>query len=222
MSDVTHETETPQPPEQDNNGGRRLGLFLGGMTLLGVALALILFGGDLFGGEAEPTSLGSEAAAPAFELQTPVVAEIGSDLGNMQIGEMAPDFGLNTLAGEAVKLSDFRGRPVILNFWATWCAPCRLEMPELQDAYEAEQENGLVILALNREEAPEVVEEYFVQEMGLTFTPLLDETGAVANNYGVFNMPTTYFVNGDGEVTVIHRGPMTRELIDEYLAETVQ
>lgn len=216
MSDVTQEPET-QPVEPTS--GRNLFIFMGGMTFLGVALALILFGGELFGSlQTEPAAV---AESPSFELQTPVVAGIETGLGNVQIGEIAPDFGLATLDGEGVKLSDYKGQPVILNFWATWCAPCRVEMPELEDAYQANKDDGLVILALNREEAPEVVQEYFVDEMGLSFTALLDETGAVAESYGVFNMPTTYFVNPEGEVTVIHRGPMNRELIEEYLAQTV-
>lgn len=219
MSDATQEPDT-QPVE--STSGWNLAIFMGGMTLLGIALALILFGGELFSGtQAEEAAVAEEAAAPAFELQTPVVAEIGTGLGNVQIGEVAPDFGLTTLEGEGVKLSDYKGQPVILNFWATWCAPCRVEMPELEDTYQAHKDDGLVILALNREEAPEVVKEYFVDEMGLSFTALLDETGAVAESYGVFNMPTTYFVSPEGEVKVIHRGPMNRELIEDYLAQTV-
>lgn len=219
MSDVT---ENEMGVDENGEGsGRKLAVFLGGMTLLGVALALLLFGGALFGGgEGEPAAV--DDAAPNFVVQTPVVASVDAELGNVQVGEVAPDFGLADLEGTGMKLSDFEGRPVIINFWASWCAPCRIEMPELQDTYNAYQDEGLVILAVNREEDPQTVEGYFVDEMGLTFTPLLDQTGAVGELYGVFNMPTTYFVNGAGEVTAVHRGPMNRELIEEYLGETIQ
>ncbi|MCA9993572.1 MAG: TlpA family protein disulfide reductase, partial [Anaerolineales bacterium] len=132
-----------------------------------------------------------------------------------------PSFVLADLAGNPVSLADFRGQPVIINFWATWCAPCRIEMPELQAAYDQYQADGLVILAVNREEDLATVQAYFVDEMGLTFTALLDEQAFAANVYNVFNMPTTYFVDPAGMVTAVHRGPMTKGQIDGYLANTI-
>lgn len=194
---------------------RNLVFFLGGMLLLGVLLAILLFGGELWQTEGATTA--------DFALQTPAINQIPTDgFNSIQVGEQAPEFGLADLDGNPVRLSDFRGQPVILNFWATWCAPCRQEMPEFQALYEQEQtaERDLTILALNREEEPADVRQYFYEEMGLSFTPLLDQTGAVANSYGVFNMPTTYFVNSDGVVAAVHRGPLTRELMDGYFAQT--
>jgi len=94
-------------------------------------------------------------------------------------------------------------------------------MPELQAAFEEHQDDGLVLLAINRDEAEVVVQDYFVSELGLTFTPLLDPGAVVNDLYEVFNMPTTYFINGDGVITVVHRGPMTESQIDDYLSETL-
>jgi peroxiredoxin len=95
-------------------------------------------------------------------------------------------------------------------------------MPELQAAYEAYQDDGLVILALNEDEPAEVARTYFEDEMGLTFTALLDDNSAIATAFGNFGtLPTTFFIDPEGTITVIHRGPMTFSQIEGYLAETI-
>lgn len=208
---MTSTDENPSPPPV--NEGRNLYLFLGGMTLLGLLLAFVLFGGQTRSETGELGADGVESATPAVNLvATP------SDINNVEAGQVAPDFGLVDLTGEVRRLSDFRGQAVIINFWASWCAPCVIEMPELQSVYEERGEEGLVILAVNREEDEVVVDRFFNERMGLTFTALLDSTGSVAGTYGVFNMPTTYFVDGSGVVREVHRGPMTVGQIEDYLA----
>lgn len=206
------------------DGGRPLLLFLG-FALLGVALVFVLFAEDLFG----QRLFGGEAAAgeqttleqiPTTEGTAVVAQESGT--GSMPAaGQPAPNFALADLEGNEVSLAEFRGRPVIINFWATWCGPCRIEMPELQEAYEERQDDGLAILAVNLEESPEMVERFFYDDLNLTFTPLLDREGEVAGRYGVFNLPTTYFVNPEGTIAAVHRGPLTGGQIDGYLQETV-
>ena len=191
---------------------RNLIAFLGGMTVLGVLLALLLFGGQLWGGDE------SAVTTADFPLQTPAISDIPTgNLLAIQVGQPAPPFGLANLEGQPVRLQDFAGQPVILNFWATWCAPCRQEMPELQAFQEEKAAEGLVILGINREESQEQVAKFYA-EMGLTFPALLDERGAVSNSYGVFNMPTTYFVRGDGLVAAVHRGPLTTQQLADYYA----
>jgi peroxiredoxin len=200
-------------------------LLLLGFVVLGIALAFVLFGSDLFDPRPGPittTDSGILDSVTQFATSDPIVAQLPGDIaGAPQVGSEAPSFVLADLAGNPVSLADFRGQPVIINFWATWCAPCRIEMPELQAAYEQYQADGLVILAVNREEDLATVQAYFVDEMGLTFTALLDEQAFAANVYNVFNMPTTYFVDPAGMVTAVHRGPMTTGQIDGYLANTI-
>jgi peroxiredoxin len=201
--------------EGEKGNGRSPLLIFAGFTLLGIALALLIFGSNLFDG-------GQETAVLPQIPSTSGVASLPSSSGILHIGDTAPDFKLQDLAGNTVALSDFRGQPVLVNFWATWCAPCRIEMPELQAAYETYRDEDLVILALNQDEAPEAVRSFFYDQFGLTFTPLLDIDQEIAGEYGVFNYPSTFFINGEGVVTAVHRGPVLQSQIDDYLADTIQ
>jgi peroxiredoxin len=218
--------EQPELEETKPNG-RNLWLVLVGMIFLGMALAVLLFGNSLFG-RREPTVVEPDETileqVPQFELTTPSVADIETgNGGGVEVGEAAPNFVLNDLDGQAVSLADFRGRPVIVNFWASWCAPCEIEMPELQAAYEEYQEEGLVILALNQEESAETAGEFFYEEKELTFTPLLDEDSIVSRLYSSLNvLPTTYFIDPDGVVAAVHLGPVTKEIVDEYMEQINQ
>ena len=113
--------------------------------------------------------------------------------------DIAPDFQLTDLAGKQVKLSDFRGRPVILNFWATWCGPCRVEMPHFQQVYEEWSDRGLVVLAVNIGESPTLVKE-FALDYGLSFPVLLDIEAEVAQRYNIRPIPTTFFIDKSGAI----------------------
>ena len=135
-------------------------------------------------------------------------------------GHPAPDFTLKTLEGETVSLSDFRGQPVVLNFWATWCGPCRVEMPHLQGAYETHQHNGLVVLGVNlteRDDPGDVPD--FLAEFGLTFPVVLDESGDVAQTYRVFGQPASVFVNEDGVIHQVFQGPVNEQFINARVSE---
>ncbi|MEE8318786.1 MAG: redoxin family protein [Dehalococcoidales bacterium] len=116
-----------------------------------------------------------------------------------EVGKLAPDFQLSNLEGQSVSLSDFRGQPVLVNFWASWCGPCRYEMPFLQQIHEEQAANGLVVLGINLGESPGEVRE-FMGEFGLTFTTLLDSEQDVALMYNVRSIPTTLLIDENGVI----------------------
>lgn len=207
------EQETPAAEQKAPN----LILIVTGFVLLGAAAVLILFGSDLFGQEAPEVGVLDQVPQLSAGTLASTVSSSGGEAP--AIGDTAPDFTLENLEGNRVSLSGLRGKPVIVNFWASWCGPCRIEMPELEEAYEARREQGLEILAINREEPPEVVRNFFYDELDLTFTPLLDTEAAVANRYQVFNLPTTFFIDKMGTITAVHRGPLTENQIASYLGD---
>ena len=119
------------------------------------------------------------------------------------VGALSPDFYLLNLNQERIQLSDFVGKPVLLNFWATWCEPCRVEMPLIQNRYEKYSEEGLVVLTINAAEPQENV-EVFKNELGLSFEFLLDPVADVQRLYRIQGYPTSVFVDSDGIIQVIH------------------
>jgi thiol-disulfide isomerase/thioredoxin len=137
------------------------------------------------------------------------------------VGDRPYEFVLQDLEGQNVALSQFIGRPILVNFWATWCGPCRIEMPEIEAVWQEYKDEGLVVLALDQDESAEDVQAFF-DEFGLTFTPLLDEGNDTSLNFGVpGTLPASVFINAEGEVTAVHRGIMTRGQLDAFLAETL-
>lgn len=133
-------------------------------------------------------------------------------------GELAPDFTLTTPGGEPVALSDFRGKTVVLNFWATWCPPCRAEMPELQQVWEERGEGrDLVVLAVDVEESADAVTD-FVENFGLTFPVALDADGSVADRYGLPGLPSTFFIDAEGVLRSQVLGPVFGELLEAGIA----
>jgi cytochrome c biogenesis protein CcmG/thiol:disulfide interchange protein DsbE len=134
-----------------------------------------------------------------------------------KVGEPAPDFTLPNLRGEPVQLAGLQGRPVLINFWATWCPPCRAEMPDL-DEVARERGAGLVVLAVNLEEEPLAIAAY-LRTLGVGgVTPLSDPNGAIFRQYRVSGLPTTVSIDREGVVREIHVGPLTRRGIQTRVA----
>ncbi len=135
------------------------------------------------------------------------------------IGGPAPDFTLNDLEGHPVSLSDYRGKVVLLNFWATWCEPCKKEMPEMQAAYERYKDRGFVILAVNFGDRLEEADK-FVKHMGLTFPVLLDRKVKVAARYGVVSLPVSFFIDPKGIIRQrVFGGTLTKQGIGEVFKD---
>jgi peroxiredoxin len=114
-------------------------------------------------------------------------------------GIAAPDFSLPDLAGKRIRLKDLRGNLVFLDFFATWCVPCRLEMPALERLHRAYRDKGSVVLAVDILEDAETVRA-FTQGLRLSFPALLDEDGSVACSYGIRPVPATYLIGRDGKI----------------------
>ena len=134
----------------------------------------------------------------------------GSDV-EAKKGSLAPDFLLATLDGGEVRLSDLRGKAVILNLWATWCSPCRKEMPQFVQAYDEYRDDGLEIIALNVQESASIIQP-FVDDFGIDFTVALDKRGAVSDDYRIIGLPTTYFIDREGFVRAVFQGPFLERL----------
>ncbi|KKB33536.1 redoxin domain-containing protein [Bacillus thermotolerans] len=147
----------------------------------------------------------------------------GVDLSEVQEGKPAPDFELTTLAGETVKLSDYQGKKVILNFWATWCPPCKAEMPHMQNFYEENKDKGVEIVAVNLTDLDNGRSEIesFVKEYGLSFDIPLDEKGTIGTQYQAFTIPTSYVIDSNGIITQKIIGPMDENMMAD-LTESIQ
>src|SRR5581483_9744379 len=133
-------------------------------------------------------------------------------------GMPAADFTLTDLDGQARALSEYRGRIVLLNFWATWCKPCTTEMPAMQLSYDKLRERGFVVLAINELEDEAKVREH-IRTYQHTFPVLLDHDNRVANIYGVYGLPVSVFLDAEGRIQeYIKGGLLTEQKIDETVA----
>ncbi len=151
--------------------------------------------------------VGLSAAAPASVTNGEIPAP--------RQGFYAPDFTLKTASGESIHLADLRGKPVLLNLWASWCPPCKAEMPAIQKVYQAYQSQGLQVLAVNATYQDTLSNaESFARSEGLTFPILYDLDGGVSHQYQLQALPTTFFITPQGKIqAVVVAGPMSEALI---------
>ncbi|UOQ93625.1 thiol-disulfide oxidoreductase ResA [Halobacillus shinanisalinarum] len=150
------------------------------------------------------------ALVSSFNKEKAVVAE----------GEPAPDFQLEKFGsdGETIALSDLEGKGVMINFWATYCEPCKDEMPYMEKLYPEYKEKGVEILAVNLDSTNLVVEQ-FLDKYGITFPILQDENGQVMNRYNVGPIPSTFFISPEGKVVKHVVGPLTLDKLEGYLQQ---
>jgi peroxiredoxin len=165
------------------------------------------------------------ATSPSGERYGPVALPAGLQTAGLEVGaeegKLAPDFLLEDLNDGEVRLSDYRGKAVVLNFWATWCEPCRKEMPLFVDAYERHKDQGLEVVAVNLQEGEGTVQE-FADDYGMEFDIGRDRDGEVGDRYRLLGLPTTYFIDRDGVVSSIYTGPVIEEDGDTNVQSAIQ
>jgi cytochrome c biogenesis protein CcmG/thiol:disulfide interchange protein DsbE len=168
--------------------------------LLGVFLGILIM---------LPSFLGSSLT----NLQSPGGTYLQS--GSAAIGKPALDFTINSLKNDEIHLSNYRGHPLILNFWASWCAPCKLEMPYIQQRYQS-LDSQLDVIGVNAGEPTGDIQT-FVEDYGLTFDIGVDTKGEVQKMYTVVGLPVTYFIDEEGIIRAEHIGEMSEDQLDGYL-----
>jgi|CXWL01.1.fsa_nt_gi peroxiredoxin len=186
---------------ETGNSTRATLLILGGGLLIGLAIGAIVFIGlPTFGNDGSAvTDVGGGTPAPA-----PIV------------GSPAPDFTLKNIEDESITLSDLKGKPVLINFWATWCGPCRIEMPAIEAAYQAHKSEGFTVLAVDADEPKADVVD-FADSLNLTFEFLLDPGLAVNDLYRIRAYPSSFFIGRDGVVAAYQIGTMTESQLADNL-----
>ena len=140
----------------------------------------------------------------------------------------APDFTVLDQNGNQVRLSDYKGKPVVLNFWATWCPPCRAEMPDIQklyDTYDTEGDDALIVLGIaapnmGSEQSEEGIKK-FLEDNGYTYPVVMDTTGEIFNAYGIFSFPTTFMIDRDGNVFGYASGQLSEDMMKSIIDQTM-
>lgn len=180
-----------------------------------VLIGLVIWGlYDVGGSKSKSPDATPNSAGVSTNTDQGQQATVGLEKGNL-----APDFELRSVDGKAMKLSSLRGKKVIVNFWATWCPPCRLEMPEMEKFYTKNKNEGIEILAVNLTKAEKSRADVpaFIEAYGITFPVLLDENSDAARLYGVSSIPASFIIDTQGVIQQKIVGPMTYEVMEKML-----
>ncbi len=145
--------------------------------------------------------------ARRFGLLVGLVLAIPAWAQGPELGRPAPGIGLADVGGGTHRLSEHKGSAVLLNFWATWCVPCRAEMPSMEQAYRRLRGKGLVVLAVNLDAGGRGPVMDFVRELGLTFPVLLDPQGTSSRAYHLLGLPTSFLIDRQGRIAAREIGP---------------
>ena len=134
------------------------------------------------------------------------------------VGQPAPDFALRNPDGELVQLSELRGSVVFVNFWATWCRPCREELPDIQKLYDEKRDQGLEVLAVSYQDSPEDARAFFA-DLGISVPMVLDRSGSVYNQYRLQGLPDSFFIDREGNLAAVHYGFLSEEKMRQRLEQ---
>jgi cytochrome c biogenesis protein CcmG/thiol:disulfide interchange protein DsbE len=196
---VTQDDASAIEPPPDSVIGRRMVILRLAAAVFAIGLiaaALVLLHGR---GGRSPSG-----GAGALDTQAPVV------------NQPAPNFALPDMNGRLVKLSDLRGQVVLVNFWATWCIPCRQELPAIQEVYQEQRGQGFTVLEVNEQEPPATVSG-FAREMGELPPIVLDRDGSVMQQYKLKGLPDSFVIDRQGNVRALSYGPVSRGTILKYI-----
>ncbi|MGM7703576.1 peroxiredoxin family protein [Pseudalkalibacillus sp. Hm43] len=184
-----------------------------GAAIMGRLLLLFIVMG-LVGWSIYDHLLLTESDSNASDMSRNEKAEVG-----IAIGDRAPEFELATLDGQQVRLSDYRGKRVVVNVWATWCPPCQAEIPEMVKFYEEYSNQDIEILAVNMTNSEKKVEDVkqFADEYGINFPILMDQEAEVASTYQAFTIPTTFIIDNAGIIVEKIAGPMSYEWMEKNI-----
>ena len=207
--DATFPDENPNRPREYH--GRRT--LVVGLLVVGAAAAALWLG--LSGGGGGPTLVGSFGLADFPAYLNPDDQRVA-----VEIGALAPDFELETIDGERFRLSDWRGHPLLINFWASWCGPCRREVPVLVRLQEQHRQAGLVIIGVNIEEARGPAQN-FVDEFGINYPVPMDFGGSVTRRYLQIGPPNSIFVRPDGVIASVFVGQAPDQEFEQEVAALV-
>ena len=152
----------------------------------------------------------------ALRPSTPTITTAALPSNGVEVGLPAPAFNLESLDGKQIALSDHLGDVVVVNFWATWCPPCRAEMPGIEQVYQAHKDEGMVVLAVNGREEAALVKS-FIEKNGFTFPVLLDGNAEALRAYNARSFPMTIIVDRDGVVRYKQIGPITPAQLESLL-----
>jgi peroxiredoxin len=209
------------------------------MILLTVVVLLIATGGALWVtsgtiSSADPTATpialaiaatkaGSSSTQPTTTRESIPVAvpTLPASGGAPKLNQPAPDFNLKDLEGRQVSLSDYKGQVVLLNFWATWCGPCRKEIPDIRAVYNSYKDKGFAVIAVDIGETATVVSP-FVKQFEMNFPVLLDSNMAVARQYEAFSIPTSLFLDRQGVIREIRIGAMPQSVIEQAVTKLLK
>lgn len=132
------------------------------------------------------------------------------------IKEVAPNFSGETLTGDSLVLKDEMQGKTLINFWGTWCEPCKREMPALENAYSTYKTDGFTVISINLGQS-DFVTQKFVDQYDLSFPVLIDQDGSIKEAYHVGNLPASFLVNKDGVIEQVHEGELSEEMLEEWI-----
>jgi len=186
------------------------------VAVVGLWQAGVLFQSDQGIVETGGQMVSLAPADAAIETPNPRGLTVG-----LREGELAPDFEFSAFDGQRLKLSDFRGRPVFINFWATWCGPCRAEMPDIQTVLEDHAGDRLVVIGINNGEALAPAQRY-LDKLDMRWTAFAyDPQQDIVRRYGIYGMPTSFFVDAEGVIVRVHSGQLSLRIMQSAVGEAI-